>query len=185
MSVKAQWLQWDKKNVKIVTQKVFFTPKKVRKFLLGRSPWRWHSGAARRESSFPFCNQLYRDNWFINRMLETTTSSIDITGLESKTMESRPSVLKIPANLFLLAETRSVRRTMYDAIEELEQTLRILIHNPTDTFFNSKLYSKIDEGEVMLTEYEHKLNKLYGILPDGCRDIDQLRDDFNTPVRRS
>ena len=113
-------------------------------------------------------------------MLETTTSSIDITGLENKTMESRPSVFKIPANLFLLAETRSVRRMMYDAIEELQQTLRILIHHPTDTFFNSKLYSKIDEGEVMLTEYEHKLNKLYGIHPDGCRDIDELMDDFNT-----
>ena len=119
-------------------------------------------------------------------MFKETTSSLDTTGLENKIetvgpkMETRPSVFKIPANLFLLAETRSVRRTMYDAIEELEQTLRILIHNPTDTFFNNKLYSKIDEGEIMLAEYEHKLNELFGIHPDSCKDIDELMDDFTT-----
>ena len=102
-------------------------------------------------------------------MLETTTSSIDITGLE-----------KIPANLLLLAETRSVRRLMYGALEELQGTLRILVRHPNDTFYSKKLYCKIDESEVMLTNYEHKLDKLYSILPDGCGDMDQLRDDFNT-----
>ena len=32
---------------------------------------------------------------------------------------------------------------------------------------------------VVYHSEEHK-NKLYGIHPDGCRDIDELMDDFNT-----
>ena len=102
-------------------------------------------------------------------MLETTTSAIDIKGLE-----------KIPANHLLLAETRSVRRLMYGALEELQRILRTLVRHPNDTFYSRKLYCKIDESKVMLTNYEHKLDKLYSILPDGCGDMDQLRDDFNT-----
>ena len=69
---------------------------------------------------------------------------------------------------------------MHDALGELEQTLRILMHNPMDTFFKTKLYSQINEGEIMLSKYEHKLNELLGIHPDSCRDIDDLMEDFKT-----
>ena len=120
-----------------------------------------------------------------SKMFKNTTSSSDKTGLENKTesvgpkmVERRPSVFKIPKNLFLLAETRSARGTLYDAIGDIEQILRILINNPIDPFFKNNLYYQIDAGETVLAEYEHKLNELVSIHPDSCKDIDELMEDF-------
>ena len=118
-------------------------------------------------------------------MFKKTTSSVDKTGLENKIetvgpkmVGTRPSVFKIPRNLFLLAETRSARGTLYDAIGDIEQILRILINNPIDPFFKNNLYYQIDAGETVLAEYEHKLNELVSIHPDSCKDIDELMEDF-------
>ena len=97
-------------------------------------------------------------------MFKKTTSSSDKTGLENKTepvgpkmVETRPSVFKIPKNIFLLAETRSARGRFYDAIEEVEHLLRILINKPIDPYFKNKLCSQIDAGKTVLAEYQHKL----------------------------
>ena len=81
-------------------------------------------------------------------MFKKTTSSVDKTGLENKIetvgpkmVGTRPSVFKIPRNLFLLAETRSVRGTFYDAIGEIEQILRILVITPLTLFQEQVIFS--------------------------------------------
>merc|ERR1711891_118179 len=79
-----------------------------------------------------------------------------------------------------LAETRSIRRLMYGALEELQRILCTLVCHPNDTGYSRKLYDKIDESKVLLTNYEHKLDKLYNILPGGCGDMDKLKYDCNT-----
>ena len=124
----------------------------------------------REQLSSEICNQLLPRQLIFSKMFKKTTSSSDKTGLENKTesvgpkmVERRPSVFKIPKNLFLLAETRSVRGTFYDALGEIEQILRILINNPVDPFFKNKIYSQIDAGETLLAEYQHKLNELVSI----------------------
>ena len=92
-------------------------------------------------------------------MFKKTTSSSDKTGLENKTepagpkmVEARPQVLKIPKNLFLLAEARSARAALYDVIGEVEQLLRIMRNEPIDPFFKNKIYLQIDAGETLLAE---------------------------------
>ena len=126
-------------------------------------------------------------------MFKKTTSSSDKTGLENNTepvcpkmVETRPSVFKIPKNIFLLAETRSARGRFYEAIEEVEHLLRILINKPIDPYFKNKLCSQIDAGKTVLAEYQHKLNELVSICSDSCKgwwgtpwDIDELTEDLS------
>ena len=119
-------------------------------------------------------------------MFKKTTSSSDKTGLENKTepvgpkmVETRPSVFKIPKNIFLLAETRSARGRFYDAIEEVKHLLRILINKPIDPYFKNKLCSQIDAGKTVLAEYQHKLKELVSICSDSCKDIDELTEDLS------
>ena len=140
----------------------------------------------REQLSSEICNQLLSRQLIFSKMFKKTTSSLDKTGLENKIetvgpkmVETRPSVFKIPRNLFLLAETRSARGAFYDAIGEMEQILRILINKPIDPFFKNKLYSQIDAGETVLAEYQHKLNELVSIYSDSCKDIDELTEDFS------
>ena len=125
-------------------------------------------------------------------MFEKTTSSTDReTGLENKTepagpkmVEARPQVLKIPKNLFLLAEARSARAALYDVIGEVEQLLRIMRNEPIDPFFKNKIYLQIDAGETLLAEYQQKLNELVSIYSGSCQDIDQLTDDLSAYKQR-
>ena len=98
----------------------------------------------------------------------TTTSAIDIRGLE-----------KTPENIWLLAETRSLRRLTYGALEELERILCTLVRHPNDTGYSKKLPERIDESKVLLKNYENKLDKLYEILPAGCGDMEKLKYDCN------
>ena len=126
-------------------------------------------------------------------MFKKTTSSSDKTGLENNTepvcpkmVETRPSVFKIPKNIFLLAETRSARGRFYEAIEEVEHLLRILINKPINPYFKNKLCSQIDAGKTVLAEYQHKLNELVSICSDSCKgwwgtpwDIDELTEDLS------
>ena len=128
-----------------------------------------------------------------SKMFKKTTSSSDKTGLENNTepvcpkmVETRPSVFKIPKNIFLLAETRSARGRFYEAIEEVEHLLRILINKPIDPYFKNKLCSQIDAGKTVLAEYQHKLNELVSICSDSCKgwwgtpwDIDELTEDLS------
>ena len=118
-------------------------------------------------------------------MFKKTTSSSEKTGLENKTesigpkmVERRPSVLKIPKNLFLLVETQSARKRFYDAIaiEGVKYFLRM--RNKIDPYFKNKLYSQIDAGKTVLAEYQHKLNELLSICSDSCKDIDELTEDL-------
>ena len=97
-----------------------------------------------------------------------TTSAIDIKGLE-----------KTPENIWLLAETRSLRRQTYDALEELERILCILVRHPNDTGYSKRLHDGIDESKILLKNYENKLDKLYNIHPAGCGDMEKLRYDCN------
>ena len=118
-------------------------------------------------------------------MFKKTTSSSDKTGLENKTesvgpkmVERRPSVFKIPKNLFLLVETQSARKRFYDAIEEVKYFLRMR-NKSIDPYFKNKLYSQIDAGKTVLAEYQHKLNELVSICSDSCKDIDELTEDLS------
>ena len=124
-------------------------------------------------------------------MFKKTTSSPRETGLENKTepagpkrVEARPQVLKIPKNLFLLAEARSARAVLYDVIGEVEQLLRIMRNEPIDPFFKNEIYLKIDAGETLLAEYQQKLSELVSIYPGSCQDIDQLTDDLSAYKQR-
>ena len=125
-------------------------------------------------------------------MVEKTTSSKAScspreTGLENKTepagpkmVEARPEVLKIPKNLFLLAEARSARAALYDIIGEVKQLLHIMRNSPIDPFFKNKMCLQIDAGKILLGEYQEKLNKLVNIYSGSCQDINQLTDDLST-----
>ena len=97
-----------------------------------------------------------------------TTSAIDIKGLE-----------KTPENIWLLAETRSFRRLTYGVLEDLQRILYTLVRHPNDTGYSKKLHEGVDECKVLLKDYEHKLDKLYEILPAGCGDMEKLRYDCN------
>ena len=130
-------------------------------------------------------------------MVEKTTSSEAScspreTGLEvnktepagPKMVEARPQVLKIPKNLFLLAEARSARAALYDIIGEVEQLLHIMRNSPIDPFFKNKMCLQIDAGEILLGEYQEKLNELVNIYSGSCQDIHQLTNDLSTYKQR-
>ena len=78
----------------------------------------------------------------------TTTSAIDIKGLE-----------KTPENIWLLAETRSLRRLTYGALEELQRILCTLVRHPNDTGYSKKLPEKIDESKVLLNKATSRRNR--------------------------
>ena len=62
-------------------------------------------------------------------------------------VNARPEILKIPQNLFILAEARSARVRLYDIIKEVEQLLHIMRNPPIDPYFKNKMCTQIDAGE--------------------------------------
>ena len=45
---------------------------------------------------------------------------------ESANLNTRPEILRIPQNLFLIAETRGSKAALYDAIQKVDRVLRAL-----------------------------------------------------------
>ena len=78
-------------------------------------------------------------------------------------VNARPEILKIPQNLFVLAEERSARVRLYDVIKEVEQLLHIMQDPPIDPYFKNKMCTQIDAGEALLKEWQGKLDDLVNI----------------------
>ena len=125
-------------------------------------------------------------------MVEKTTSSKASctprkTGLrvnktepdDPKMVNARPEILKIPQNLFILAEARSARVRLYDIIKEVEQLLHIMRNPPNDPYFKNKMCTQIDAGEALLKEWQGKLDDLVNIYSGSCNDIHQLTVDLS------
>ena len=80
-------------------------------------------------------------------------------------VNTRPEILKIPQNLWLLAEARAARVGLYDAVQEVEQLLHIIEQDPPiDPYFKNRLCTQIDAGEMLLQECQGKLDESISIL---------------------
>ena len=91
-------------------------------------------------------------------------------------VNTRPEILKIPQNLWLLAEAWAARVGLYDAVQEVEQLLHILEQDPPiDPYFKNRLCTQIDAGEMLLQECQGKLDELVNIYSGSCNDIHQSR----------
>ena len=96
-------------------------------------------------------------------------------------VNTRPEILKIPQNLWLLAEARAARVGLYDAVQEVEQLLHIIEQDPPiDPYFKNRLCTQIDAGEMLLQECQGKLDELVNIYSGSCNDIHQLTADLST-----
>ena len=117
-------------------------------------------------------------------MVEKTTSSkascsprktgLRVNKTESddpKMVNARLEILKIPQNLFILAEARSARVRLYDVIKEVEQLLHIMQDPPIDPYFKNKMCTQIDAGEALLKEWQGKLDDSANIYSRSCNDI--------------
>ena len=71
---------------------------------------------------------------------------------DPKMVDAMPEILKIPQNLFLLAEARSARARLYDVIKEVEQLLHIMQDPPIDPYFKNRMCTQINAGETLLKE---------------------------------
>ena len=106
-----------------------------------------------------------------------------------KMVDSKPEILKIPQNLYLLAETRVDTVGLHDVVQEANQVLLYLeqvgtkgIHPPMTPHFKDRLCKEIDAGEALLNKCQKNSDKLVNLYSGSCNNthIHQLTADLSS-----
>ena len=122
---------------------------------------------------------------------QTTFSTIsresETESAGSKIASSVSEVMKIPKNMFLLAETGVSMERLHDVMQAADHTLSILEKAGAEggiplPHFTQILCKELDAGEALLNRCQDKVNELVGLHSDSCSNshIQKLVDKLSS-----